>query len=170
MSRRPDLVAASLLAALAAGAPGCADPAPPAYTRLDAPAPRVDGIPASPALVVFWATWCPPCVEEVPGLRALASDPPAGLAVVTFGEDDDPAAVRAFFRGEPPPDLGYRADAGRRAASAFGVDVLPAAFLVAEGRILARFEGPRDWDSRGMRRLLGRLAAEGTRGAGAGRR
>lgn len=148
------------LLAVALAAAGCADPAPPAYVRLDEPAPPLDGVPQGPALVVLWATWCPPCVEELPGLRALARDPPAGLAVVTFGEDEDEGAVRAFFGGAPPPELGYRADAERRAASALGVDTLPAAFLVVDGRLLARFAGPRDWSSRGMRGLLSRLASD----------
>jgi thioredoxin-like negative regulator of GroEL len=68
--------------------------------------------------------------------------------------------VREHFGGTPPPELGYRHDVGKRAAQAFGVEVLPAAFLVVDGRLVARFSGPREWGSRGMRRLLTRLAGE----------
>jgi cytochrome c biogenesis protein CcmG/thiol:disulfide interchange protein DsbE len=148
-----------LAVALAAGL-GCSEPEVPAYTRLREPAPRLEEVPPGAALVVFWAAWCPPCRDELPALRTLASDPPGGLAVVTFGEDEDESDARAVFGGAPPPELGYRRDAGQRAAKAFGVDALPAAFLVKDGRLLARFDGPRDWGSRGMRRLLGRLASE----------
>lgn len=148
---------------------GCAEPAPPPYTRLDDAAPAISGLPAGPTLLVFWATWCPPCKEELPSLRALARSMPKGVAIATFGEDDDEAAVRAFFQGEPPTELGYRRDPGRLAASALGVDTLPAAFLLADGRLLARFDGPRAWDTPGMRRLLTRLAEEHRRTAsGAG--
>jgi thioredoxin-like negative regulator of GroEL len=111
-------------------------------------------------LVVFWATWCPPCREELPGLRALARDPPAPISVVTFGEDEDEAPARELFGGTPPPELGFVHDRDGRAAAAFGVDALPATFLVIDGRLVARFSGPRDFSSRGMRRLLAKLASE----------
>ena len=48
-------------------------------------------------VVNFWATWCPPCVAEMPSLerlhRALA---PEGLAVVTVSTDEDEAELRRF--------------------------------------------------------------------------
>lgn len=85
------------------------------------------------------------------------------MALVTFGEDEDEAPVREVFKGPPPVELGYRRDVERRAAATFGVDVLPAAFLVVDGRLVARFSGPRDWSSRGMRRLLAKLVSEASR-------
>jgi cytochrome c biogenesis protein CcmG/thiol:disulfide interchange protein DsbE len=151
---------AVLLAALA-GACSEREPVPPAYVRLDAPAPRLENAPAARALlVVFWATWCPPCVAETPELRALAEDPPEHLAVVVYGHDPDISAVRAFFGGDPPPALRFRMDHGQAVAGAFGVDRLPASFLVVDGHNMARFAGPRDWSSPGMRRLLQRLIRE----------
>ena len=121
-------------------------------------------------LIVFWATWCPPCREELPGLRALAKSPPSRMAILTFGEDEDETPVREFFGGAPPLELGYRRDIERRAANAFGVDVLPAAFLIVDGRLVARFSGPRDWNSREMRRLLAKLGSEASPSAPEGAR
>lgn len=158
-----------LIGIIAAAAWACADGEPPSYTRIEGRAPGMVN-QGGAILVVFWATWCPPCREELPGLRALARDPPAAVAVVTFGEDEEEAPVRELFGGTPPVELGYRRDVERRAATAFGVDVLPAAFLVVDGRLVARFSGPRDWSSRGMRRLLARLASEASPPAPVGSR
>jgi cytochrome c biogenesis protein CcmG, thiol:disulfide interchange protein DsbE len=154
------LTVAVLLASLA-GACGEHEPAPPAYVRLDAPAPRLENVPAARALlVVFWATWCPPCVAETPQLRALAENPPEHLSVVVYGHDQDISAVRDFFGGDPPPALHFRLDGGEAVARGFGVDKLPASFLVVDGHRMARFSGPRDWSSPAMRRLLRKLIRE----------
>lgn len=139
----------------------CAEHAPPPYTRVGGPAPELLSPARTPAtLVVFWATWCPPCREETGSLRALARSPPRHLSVVTFGQDEPGADLTGFFGGPVPPELGFRPDPDHRAASAFGVDVLPAAFLVVDGQLRARFGAARDWNSREMRRLLENLTSE----------
>ncbi|MCY1076849.1 TlpA family protein disulfide reductase [Archangium lansingense] len=121
----------------------------------------MQGAPASRAtLVVFWASWCAPCREETPQLRALAEAPPEGLAVVVFSHDEAMKAVEDFLGGPAEAALHLRLDEGEAAARAFGVDKLPTSFLVVEGRLVARFQGPREWNSRAMRRLLEKLIRE----------
>jgi hypothetical protein len=97
----------------------------------------------------------------LPGLRALARHPPAGVTVLTLGDDEPEETIRAFFQGPPPPELDYRRDLDRRYAKAFGVDALPTAILVNGGRLVARFDGPQDWASPAMNRLLAKLAGGG---------
>ena len=111
-----------------------------------------------PLLINFWATWCPPCVKELPLLADLhARRDGDGLAVLTIAQEDDPATVAAFLgkhgQGLPawmdPPAEGD-------ASKPFGNtrNVLPYSVLLdADGRVLKRKAGAfneaelREWAS-----------------------
>ncbi|WP_342394462.1 TlpA disulfide reductase family protein [Myxococcus fulvus] len=160
--RRPAFGAGVAALLLASPLTACrTEPPPPSYLRVEGAAPLLTDVPDSRALlVVFWATWCPPCRTETPRLVALAEAPPDALRVVVFSHDTEAKAVETFFEGPHPAALHLRLDEGHQVARAFGVDTLPQSFLVVDGRLVARFAGPREWDSRGMRRLLEKLIRE----------
>ncbi|RKG60901.1 TlpA family protein disulfide reductase [Corallococcus sp. AB011P] len=158
--RRPGRASLALLLVLAFFC-ACQDAAPPGYVRLSGQAPALAGVQEGRAqLIVFWASWCPPCREEAPGLRALARAPPKGLRVVTFSRDASMAEVARYFGGSVPSELNLRMDEGEVATEALGAETLPTSILVVEGRLVARFNGPRKWNAPEMRRLLERLLAE----------
>jgi peroxiredoxin len=97
----------------------------------------------------FWATWCPPCVAEMPSLerlhRALG---PEGLAVVTVSTDESQEAVEAFVRrhGLTLPVL--RDPGGRVVARAYRVSRYPQTFVLdRHGLLLRHYEGPAEWDT-----------------------
>lgn len=142
---------------LAAVATGCRREAPSEpFIRLSGPAPSIaPGARQGAVLYAFWASWCAPCVEEAPTLRALAEDPPSGLTVVIISMDDTLAqAERTFGGGTARLVLGTR-----ELASAFRVSALPTSVLASNGRLVARFEGARDWNASATRRTLERLVA-----------
>jgi thiol-disulfide isomerase/thioredoxin len=96
-------------------------------------------------IVHFWATWCPPCIEELPGLlatsRALASQ---GLTLAAISMDDDWSAIREFFNGDVPADV-YRA-VNRGADQQYDIVSLPDTYLVGRRqRLLVRYGGARSW-------------------------
>ena len=116
---------------------------------------RLSDYRGRPVLLHFWATWCPPCKAELPALLALGRelDREGGVRVVALATDGDWDSVRRFF-GELVPNEVARDETGT-AAETFDVSVLPDTYLVgADGGLLQRFGGARDWSSDAARALL----------------
>lgn len=99
-----------------------------------------------PLLVNVWASWCGPCIEEMPELQRFASAQGAGGVQVVGIALDDVDAVRAFLRRIPVDypilvDAPGPADAGVSLGNPRGV--LPYSVLVsADGRLLKQRIGP----------------------------
>lgn len=100
-------------------------------------------------IVNFWATWCPPCVQEMPSLEGLhAALGRDGLRVVGVSVDDDGGALRRFVKDAGIEFTVVRDPGGRKAAAAWGVDGYPETFVLdGAGRVLERYQGPARWDS-----------------------
>jgi len=97
----------------------------------------------------FWATWCPPCVAEMPSLERLHRTlGPEGLAVVTVSTDEDPEALREFVTryGLTLPVL---LDPGGEVASgSYRTTGYPETFVIdREGALVSHTLGPAEWDS-----------------------
>lgn len=107
-------------------------------------------------LVHVWATWCPPCRAELPGLLELPSR--HDVAVVAVALDPSWEDVVRFL-GDADSS-GVVLAASQDVERALGVRTLPATFLIeADGRIALRFEGARDWtDASFVRTYLGEQA------------
>lgn len=125
------------------------------FSATDASRRRLSDYRGRPVLLHFWATWCPPCKAELPTLLALGRefDSEGGARVVALATDDDWDDVSHFFGGHAPREV-VREPAGD-AAKSFDVSVLPDTYLIgADGRLLLRFGGARDWSSEAVRVLL----------------
>jgi thiol-disulfide isomerase/thioredoxin len=116
---------------------------------------RLSAHRGSPVLLHFWATWCPPCKAELPALLALGRDleRDGGPRVIAVATDPDWEAISRFFDGRVPSQIVR--DANGDAAGAFEVSTLPDTYLVsAEGQLVLRFGGARDWSNERARSLL----------------
>lgn len=116
-------------------------------------------------LVHFWATWCPPCIEEAPALDRLAHDFSGyrSFAVLRVAVADSRSKVDSFLGAgaagvlyDPQWDVAHR----------YGTDQLPETYLVVGGRIVEKFIGEVNWDDPVVRQ---KIAANLSRtGGGAG--
>ena len=108
-------------------------------------------------LVNFWATWCAPCLREMPALDRLeAKLGSERFQVVTISVDrQGQAAVGPFLQrhglGRLPAYLDTRSDL----LHAFGARGLPTSYLIdADGTVLGYLEGPAEWDSAAAQALI----------------
>jgi len=104
----------------------------------------------------FWATWCPPCKEEMPSMERLYQRyKEKGFVVLAISVDTEGAQVVAPFVKEHKLTYPIGLDPKMTLAQAYGVRGLPASFLVdKKGNLTALALGPRDWDSKAARALI----------------
>jgi peroxiredoxin len=98
-----------------------------------------------PVLVNFWATWCPPCVDEVPSLEELARRlKGTDIRMLAVSVDDDWDKIRRFFAKGTP--IGVLLDTSKEVPKKFGTEKFPETFLIdAAGRVRYYFVNKRDW-------------------------
>lgn len=99
----------------------------------------------------FWATWCPPCVEETPSLNRLQKyiERRNGL-VLGVSVDEDPAAYEKFLRDQGVSFPTFR-EPTRKLALDYGTPVFPDTYIIDKhGKIARKFYGPQQWDSPDM--------------------
>jgi thiol-disulfide isomerase/thioredoxin len=123
-----------------------------ALEQSDGNALRSERLRGRPVLLHFWATWCPPCRTELPGLLELGGDPKA-LRVVAVSLDRDWPILTRYFQGAIPAQV-VRDPSGELKRT-FGVSTLPATYLLdAAGIARLRFQGARDWRGAAARDTL----------------
>ena len=100
-----------------------------------------------PLLVNLWASWCAPCVKELPTLDRLAAERDGELQVVAVSQDMAPhSSVEAFLKEHGIANLGAYHDAEMGLTSALDVRVMPTTVLYdAAGKEVWRFIGDLDW-------------------------
>jgi peroxiredoxin len=97
-------------------------------------------------LLNFWASWCIPCVEELPSLLALHHQDP-NLAILAVSIDDDPAAYSSFIV-QHHIDLITVRDPTQSAAQLYHTDMWPETYVIdRKGIIRRKLVGPQEWTS-----------------------
>jgi cytochrome c biogenesis protein CcmG, thiol:disulfide interchange protein DsbE len=96
----------------------------------------------------FWATWCPPCVDEAPSLNYLQQHIASrGGMVLGVSEDEDADAYENFLKTYRISFPTYR-DLSRKIPLSYGTTMYPETYIIGrDGRIDRKIIGPQDWSS-----------------------
>lgn len=97
-------------------------------------------------VINFWATWCPPCVEEMPSLQAMAQRlGPKGLVVLGVSVDRNEASYKRFVQRNGLQFETSR-DPGANISAEYGTFKYPETYVIGrDGTVLQKHIGPRDW-------------------------
>ncbi len=108
-------------------------------------------------LINFWATWCAPCLAEMPSLNRLQiALGGADFQIITIATGrNETADIESFFSNQSISHLTRYRDPNLRLALALGAGSLPTTVLMdRDGFIIARLQGEADWDSEAATRLI----------------
>jgi thiol-disulfide isomerase/thioredoxin len=112
-------------------------------------------------VVNFWASWCPPCVQEMPGLQRLQqrlADEPFVILAVNVGEKKYRVWKFVKLINFSLPVL---LDTDKRVFGAHGAEVLPTSYLLdRQGRVRYRVQGDLEWDSDAVVSVIQQLLSE----------
>jgi thiol-disulfide isomerase/thioredoxin len=111
-------------------------------------------------VINFWATWCQPCIAEIPSLGVLARAlAPHDIAVLPLSSDRGGAeVVEAWFKAHDVTGLPVLLDPKGALSSAWAGKGIPTTHIIArDGKERARLEGAADWSSAATVALIQKL-------------
>jgi cytochrome c biogenesis protein CcmG, thiol:disulfide interchange protein DsbE len=106
----------------------------------------------------FWATWCPPCVEETPSLIQMNNRlKDKGITLLGVSVDVDGDAYRRFIKEHKIDYLTVR-DVDQKSNNLYGTFKFPETYIIDRNGVLRRrFIGPVDWNSREITEFLSKM-------------
>ena len=122
---------------------------PVAVQYLPGSLPYVSG---KPAVIEFWATWCPPCRESIPHLNALFARSQGKLQIIGISNEDQTTITA--FRKKTPMGYSVASDPSNRLAQHFGVRGIPSAVLVDAAGVVKWTGHPMELDDGKIAMLL----------------
>jgi thiol-disulfide isomerase/thioredoxin len=109
-------------------------------------------------LLNFWATWCPPCKEEMPAMENLHKEfHSKGLSIVAIDDYEKRETVEKFLK-KNPYTFDILLDPTGKTSEAFKAMMLPTSFIIdKEGNAIGKVVGMREWDGEASKALFKEL-------------
>ena len=103
----------------------------------------------------FWATWCPPCVDEFPSLDAMARDLSGkGVVVLGVSVDTNQQTYQRFLQ-RMRPGFETARDPEANVSADYGTFKFPETYIIdSTGKVRMKYIGPRDWNDPQIRREI----------------
>ncbi|HEX4227912.1 MAG TPA: TlpA disulfide reductase family protein [Bryobacteraceae bacterium] len=93
----------------------------------------------------FWATWCAPCVEEIPSLSAFQRKyERSGVVVLAVSVDKNPQKYKAFLN-RIHVSFDTARDPAENVSSEYGTFQFPESYIIKDGRVMRKFPEAEDW-------------------------
>lgn len=129
------------------------------YDKLERPV-TLENFKGTVVLVNLWATWCPPCVAELPSLNRLQEKLPEGkFRVVAISLDKSSLKeIQGFLNAKGAKGLEVYWDKDRQAPLKWKYEGLPTSFLLDQaGAVIKRYDGPYEWDKEPLLKEIGAM-------------
>jgi cytochrome c biogenesis protein CcmG, thiol:disulfide interchange protein DsbE len=125
---------------------------------MDGKPTRLSDLRGKVVLLNFWATWCPPCVDETASLNQLQREiAPRGGMVLGVSMDDDQQAYEGFLKAYQVIFPTYR-DVTQKIPLLYGTTMYPDTYVIdRKGRVDRKIIGPQDWTNSEMTTYLDSL-------------
>lgn len=95
----------------------------------------------------FWASWCSPCVQEIPSLNAFQKRfADSGVVVVAVSIDKNPEKYHRFLE-RIPVSFATARDPKANISSEYGTFQIPESYVIKDGRVMRKFDNAEDWTS-----------------------
>jgi thiol-disulfide isomerase/thioredoxin len=105
----------------------------------------------------FWASWCPPCIEETPSMIAMQEKMKGRVTILAVSTDADRNAYLRFLRDQRTNFVTVR-DSAQKSNSLYGTFGYPESYIIdANGVVRRKVIGPVDWTSPAMIEYLSSL-------------
>ena len=140
------------------------DRAPPSFSLETLDGETVDNatLAGRPWIVNFWASWCAPCIEEIPAMNvAWESLEPAGVGMLAINVGETAETIETFLE-KVPIDFTVLLGDGATTLPDWEARALPTTLVIdTDGHVVLEAIGPRDWDDPGLIERVAALAGGG---------